>query len=72
VASAIRMPPPAAPSRSPGVSSKARSAVEDECRPSFSSSRVTAKPGASPRTTNALMGRAGSSPSRAKTMKVEA
>ena len=62
------MPLPGSPSRSAGVSSKARSAVEEEFRPSFSSSRVTAKPSAPARTTNALM----RSPSRAKTRKVEA
>ena len=68
VASAIRIPWPGSPSRSPGVSSNARSAVEEEFRPSFSSSRVTAKPSAPARTTNALM----RSSSRAKTMNVEA
>ena len=41
VESAMRMPGAGAPSRSPGVSSKARSAVEEEFSPSFSSSRVT-------------------------------
>ena len=38
----------------PGVSSKPRSAVVEEFRPSFSSSRVTRKPAAPRRTTNAL------------------
>ena len=52
--SAIDIPVPASPSRSAGVPSKARSAVEDELRPSFSSSRVTLKPSAPARTTNAL------------------
>ena len=42
--------------------------MEDEFSPSFSSSRVTAKPGAPARTTKALM----RSPSRAKTRNVEA
>ena len=64
----MRMPCPGSPSRSPGVASNARSAVEEEFRPIFSSSRVTANPSAPARTTNALM----RSPSRAKTMKVEA
>ena len=63
------MPLPAAPSRSAGVSSKARSAVEDEFSPSFSSSRVTAKPSApgAPRRTGVMR-----SPSRAKTRNVDA
>ena len=60
------MPVPGAPRRSPGVASKLRSAVEDELRPSFSSSRVTAKPCAPRRTTKAL----GLSGSRAKTRKL--
>ena len=51
VASAIRMPSPGSPSRSPGVSSNDRSAVEEEFSPIFSSSRVTAKPSAPARTT---------------------
>ena len=51
VDSAIRIPCPGAPSSSPGVCSKDRSAVEDEFSPIFSSSRVTAKPGAPRRTT---------------------
>ena len=63
------MPPPGSPSRSPGVSSNARSAVEEELRPIFSSSRVTAKPSAPARTTNALIPR---SSSRANTRKVAA
>ena len=54
VRSATRMPLPGSPSRSPGVSSNARSAVEDEFSPIFSSSRVTAKPSAPARTRNAL------------------
>ena len=41
---AMRMPAPFTPSSSAGVSSKLRSAVEEEFRPIFSSSRVTAKP----------------------------
>src|SRR4051794_13301622 len=45
-----------------GVSSKSRSAVELECWPSFSSSRVTLKPSAPLRTRKPLM----PSPSRAK------
>ena len=49
-AGAMRMPAPGGPSRSAGVSVNARSAVEEEFWPSFSSSRVTSKPGASPRT----------------------
>ena len=68
VRSAIRMPSPGSPSRSAGVSSNARSAVEEEFSPSFSSSRVTAKPSAPARTTNALM----RSSSRAKTRNVDA
>ena len=55
VRSAIRIPAPGAPSRSAGVPSNARSAVEEEFRPIFSSSRVTAKPSAPARTTNALI-----------------
>ena len=69
VASAIRMPPPGAPSSSPGVSSNDRSAVEEEFRPIFSSSRVTAKPGAPERTTSAV---GPCSASRAKTRNVAA
>ncbi len=62
------MPPPGSPSRSPGVSSNARSAVEEEFSPSFSSSRVTANPSAPARTTNAEIPRS----SRANTRKVAA
>ena len=68
VRSAIDMPLPGSPSRSAGVSSNTRSAVEDEFSPSFSSSRVTAKPSAPARTMNALM----RSSSRANTRIVEA
>jgi hypothetical protein len=49
------MPLPSGPSRSAGVPSKLRSAVEEEFRPIFSSSRVTANPSAPARTTKALM-----------------
>ena len=45
------MPFPGSPSRSPGVLSNDRSAVEEEFSPIFSSSRVTAKPSAPARTT---------------------
>ena len=69
VASAIRIPWPGAPSSSPGVSSNDRSAVEEEFRPIFSSSRVTAKPGAPARTTSAV---GPCSASRAKTRNVAA
>jgi hypothetical protein len=62
------MPLPGSPRRSAGVSSNARSAVELEFSPIFSSSRVTAKPSAPARTRKAL----GFSPSLAKTMKVDA
>ena len=62
------MPSPGAPSRSAGVASNARSAVEEEFSPIFSSSRVTAKPGAPARTTNAPMPVS----ARAKTMNVAA
>ena len=63
---AMRMPAPLTPRRSAGVSSKLRSAVEEEFRPSFSSSRVTLKPSAPRRTTKADA-RSGS---RAKTRKL--
>jgi hypothetical protein len=46
------MPLPGSPRRSAGVSSNARSAVEEEFRPIFSSSRVTLKPSAPARTMN--------------------
>ena len=52
--------------RSPGVASKARSAVDEEFSPIFSSSRVTLKPSAPRRTTKALA----SSGSLAKAMNV--
>ena len=44
VRSAIAIPLPGSPSRSAGVSSNTRSAVEDELSPSFSSSRATVNP----------------------------
>src|SRR5512133_631104 len=50
---AMRRPAPLTPRRSAGVSSKLRSAVEEEFRPIFSSSRVTLKPSAPRRTTKA-------------------
>ena len=65
VRSAIDMPLPGSPRRSAGVSSNVRSAVEDEFRPIFSSSRVTAKPSA-PRA-HEERARARPSSSRAKT-----
>ena len=65
---AMRMPGAASPSSSPGVRSRARSAVEDEFRPIFSSSRVARKPVAPRRTTKAD-GRPPAAASRAKTTK---
>ena len=59
VASAMRIPPPGGPSGSHGVASKDRSAVDEECRPIFSSSRVTRKPSAPRRTTKAETGDGG-------------
>ena len=53
VRSATRMPLPGSPRRSAGVFSNARSAVELELSPIFSSSRVTLKPSAPARTRNA-------------------
>ncbi|HEX2397126.1 MAG TPA: hypothetical protein VHI73_03200 [Solirubrobacteraceae bacterium] len=51
VESAILIPAPATPNRSPGVPSSTRSAVLEEFRPSFSSSRTARRPSAPRRTT---------------------